>query len=68
MLTGSYDTTVRLWNVSTGHCDATFDGCHSSTIVCLDADFPSGFVVSGTVHRVPTPLLSGDAFGLRHEA
>ena len=48
MLTGSYDTTVRLWNVATGHCDATFDGCHSSTIVCLDADFASGFVVSGS--------------------
>lgn len=44
LLTGSNDTTVRLWNVDTGHCDATFDGCHSSKVLCLDADFISGYV------------------------
>ena len=48
LLTGSNDTTVRLWKVETGHCDATFDGCHSSKVLCLDADFISGFVVSGS--------------------
>ena len=45
---GSTDTTVRLWNIERGHCDAIFAGCHSARVLCLDADFDSGFVLSGS--------------------
>jgi WD40 repeat protein len=35
-LTGSFDTTVRLWQIGIGQCQRIFSG-HTSTVYCLDS-------------------------------
>ena len=43
---GSYDTTIRIWNPNTGECIKTFQG-HSGPVNCL-ALLPDGRLISGS--------------------
>nr|XP_006821837.1 PREDICTED: F-box/WD repeat-containing protein 10-like [Saccoglossus kowalevskii] len=44
VLSGSYDTSIRCWNLDTGQCQKIFRG-HRNTVMCLDMD--DDRVVSG---------------------
>eukprot|EP00039_Didymoeca_costata_P023088 m.5932 g.5932 ORF g.5932 m.5932 type:complete len:780 (+) comp3444_c0_seq1:272-2611(+) len=51
MISGATDSTVRIWNINTGHCDATFDSCHTGSVLSLDAHIESGFLISGSADK-----------------
>eukprot|EP00041_Stephanoeca_diplocostata_P000599 m.15575 g.15575 ORF g.15575 m.15575 type:complete len:835 (-) comp10777_c0_seq3:160-2664(-) len=47
MLTASYDTSVRRWNLRTGRCEAIYGGAHKRTVRCLAVDPAARLLVSG---------------------
>jgi WD40 repeat protein len=43
-----YDTSIRMWNTTTGKCEAIFGGEHKSTIICIDANYDAGIMLAGS--------------------
>jgi F-box and WD-40 domain protein 1/11 len=58
IISGSRDQTIKVWDIQTGHCLATFRGHHGS-VLCLkfekdwdiNGDGKKGFMISGSSDR-----------------
>lgn len=48
VVSGSYDNTLKIWNLKTGECSKTFIG-HSDHVLCLQ--FNTTHLVSGSADR-----------------
>merc|ERR1712083_351561 len=46
-VSGSRDRTIKVWNLSSGVCNATLRG-HEDAVWCLDVDWTSRCVLSGS--------------------
>lgn len=50
-LSGSYDCSVRMWDLRTSKCVALL-GKHAGPVLCLDQDFNTGLVATGGTDAV----------------